>query len=448
MKKTTICLSLVALVALGGEAFGSHVEMCSIQDAPAATLLLPYFEQDCANFPNGISTLFSVNNASAAPTVAHVTVWSNKSVPVFDFDIYLTGYDVQTLNLGDVLCNGNLPVTGTSTTISNLGDFSNDTSPDGLDNFGTCGAAVGTPPAYQNPALGPNFRAHVQAYLSGQASPLTSLCASAPTDNLVGYITVDDVHECNLEFPSDPGYFGPGGTGIASNHNVLWGDWFMVDPANNFAQGDTLVHVQAEDGFTGGSNGYTFYGRYLDAGEDNREPLATNFGVRHITEGLFDGGTDLLVWRDSTTSAASPFSCASGPAWEPLCSRQIVIFDEEENPVTVTGPPVSGVPEQDQPEPFREETQRVSVGSTAFEIPAGWEFGWTYLNLNHCTEGSGPQGGVFGFAADDLSAQAWVSSIYSALGRFSVGLDAVQLDSACSPFTGDIGSDGVTGPVE
>ena len=38
------------------------------------------------------------------------------------------------------------------------------------------------------------------------------------------------------------GYFTSGGQGV-SNQNVLWGDYFYVDPAANFAQGGTLVHV-------------------------------------------------------------------------------------------------------------------------------------------------------------------------------------------------------------
>jgi hypothetical protein len=218
MKKAIVIIALGALVALGGQAFA---EICTIDNVPAATLLLPYFEVDCSD-PNALTTLFSVNNASAEETVAHVTVWSNKSIPVFDFDIYLTGYDVQTLNLRDVLCDGNLPVTGTDG-VSNVGLFSGSSS-DPLDNFdATCGAASGVndPPNYTNPALDAAFLAHVQAALTGAASPANGLCYAAATDNLVGYITVDDVHRCNLEFPSDLGYFAANGTGIASNHNTL-----------------------------------------------------------------------------------------------------------------------------------------------------------------------------------------------------------------------------------
>ncbi|HYX23107.1 MAG TPA: hypothetical protein VFC23_03055, partial [Thermoanaerobaculia bacterium] len=83
--------------------------ICTIDAVPAATLLLPYFEVDLNN-PNGLTTLFSINNASATAVLAHVTVWSDLSVPVLDFNVYLTGYDVQTINLRDLLA-GSVPVT-------------------------------------------------------------------------------------------------------------------------------------------------------------------------------------------------------------------------------------------------------------------------------------------------------------------------------------------------
>jgi len=31
--------------------------------------------------------------------LAHVAIWSDLAVPVFNFNVYLTGYDVQTINL-------------------------------------------------------------------------------------------------------------------------------------------------------------------------------------------------------------------------------------------------------------------------------------------------------------------------------------------------------------
>lgn len=42
----------------------------------------------------------------------HLTVWTNLSVPVLTFDVYLTGFDQQLISLRDVLVFGNLPRTG------------------------------------------------------------------------------------------------------------------------------------------------------------------------------------------------------------------------------------------------------------------------------------------------------------------------------------------------
>src|SRR6202035_5787511 len=167
MKKTVVCLALLGLMALGGQAVAV---ICTVDDVPAATLLVPYFEVDLAN-GNGITTLFSVNNASATAVLAHVVVWSDLSVPVLDFNIYLTGYDVQSVNLRDIIINGNMPQTASAgqdpnDTISPKGSFSQDI------NFASCNGVL--PP----PALPAFFTAHLQAALTGKPSSiLKGLCA-------------------------------------------------------------------------------------------------------------------------------------------------------------------------------------------------------------------------------------------------------------------------------
>ncbi|HEV7506116.1 MAG TPA: hypothetical protein VGS07_14500 [Thermoanaerobaculia bacterium] len=85
-----LCLALASLLGLGGPAFAV---IGTIDNVPAATLLLPYFEVDIAH-PGGVNTFFSINNALATAVLAHVTIWSDQSIPVLDFDVYLTGYDV------------------------------------------------------------------------------------------------------------------------------------------------------------------------------------------------------------------------------------------------------------------------------------------------------------------------------------------------------------------
>lgn len=75
---------------------------CSIDVVPAATLLVPYFEVDLTS-ASGVTTLVSIHNASAAPAVALVTLWTDWGWPSYHFHVFLTGYDVTQLNLYDVL---------------------------------------------------------------------------------------------------------------------------------------------------------------------------------------------------------------------------------------------------------------------------------------------------------------------------------------------------------
>ena len=56
-----------------------------------------------------------------------------------------------------------------------------------------------------------------------------------------------------------------------------------------------------------------------------------------------------------------------------------------------------------------------------------FDFGWLYLDLNTAVAAAGSNP-----PEDPLAAQAWVSIEMQAQGRFSVGFDAVQLDSACT----------------
>ena len=54
MKKFCLCLALMGLMGLSGQAFAI---INTIDDVPASTLLLPYFEVDIADPVNGVNTL-------------------------------------------------------------------------------------------------------------------------------------------------------------------------------------------------------------------------------------------------------------------------------------------------------------------------------------------------------------------------------------------------------
>jgi hypothetical protein len=431
MRRAIVSLGLALGCFLAAATPGNAQVPPPISNRPAATLLLPYFEVDLDN-GQGMNTIFSVNNASATAVLAHATIWSDMGVPVLTFDVYLTGFDTQRIDLRSVLL-GNLPRTGSagqdpSDTISPHGIISQDI------NFASC---TGTLP-YQ--PLSATMVAHVRAALTGKPSPvLGGQCASRNhnTPSIArGYVTVDTVTQCSSLFPSDPGYF----FGVTSFQNVLWGEYMMVDPGNEFAFADPLVHILAD--WTGVSDPdltigrYTFYGRFTAwTATDRREPLSTKFQSRFIAPKDFKatpkarrrpflpGGTDLIVWRDPKTPTVTAFNCASKPNWFPLSHTQIMFFNEQEAAEQLSFEVL----------PFPGVTQRVKVGTV--DLPVTFYSGMVHLNLNTLVL-TGPAPPLL----DPSTAQAWVTVLQRALqgpngGRYEAGFRAIRLDSARNPDT-------------
>jgi hypothetical protein len=396
-------LALLLGLALAG---GANAATCTIDQVPGATLLLPYFEVDIAN-PAGVDTLFTINNASATAVLTHVVVWTDMSVEALDFNIYLTGYDMQTVSMGLIIRDGVVPVTATAgqdprDTISPQGPLSQDI------NFASCNGFF----PYSEPALDEEFLDHLQSILTGGVSSIYGNCGGWDYGDGIarGYVTIDTMSACTLLRPCDPGYF----QGLASYQNVLWGNWFIVEGDENFAMGDTMVALEAFPGQTAANpfvNG-TFWGRCNGGGvySDFREPLPSSYGVNYYNNAAFTGGTDFVVWRDSETPSTDGFSCTAGPSWFPLPQNQVVIFDEQENPEE-GGCTISPCPEEGVLFPI--EAQRVpyaALGGTP-------ESGWVYMNL-----------GQYG-----SHAQAWAVPLFKAEGRYAAGIAATQVSSSCQP---------------
>lgn len=403
MKRTAF--TLMALLCLLIPAAPTFADICDADARPAATLLLPYFEVDLAH-RNGVTTVFTINNAFETAALAHVTIWSDLSVPVLDFNVYLTGFDMEVIDLRDVIVSGNLPQTASdgqdpTDSISPQGELSQDI------NFASCNGILPLPQP-----IPPVFTQYVQSALTGGSSPIlgNQFCVGRNLGDRIarGYVTVDAVRNCTLRFPSDPGYFGP--SGDATDDNVLFGDYRIVDRRR--AVGNTLVHIEASasDPQTSASGQYTFYGRYVGwSAADHREPLPTTFGAR------YDEGTDLIVWRDSKVAQQAFLCPANGgslPAWYPLDQEALVIFDEQETPAIPT-----------EARPFPAEAQRTAVGSAA--LPAPFNSGWMYISLNATPAGAGANP-----PEDPAAAQGWIS-VVSDDGRAAIGYDAVRYDNAC-----------------
>lgn len=439
MKKIALVLAFAGAVALAAP-HDARAEIGTADQVPAATLLLPYFEVKLDD-PNGVNTTFTINNASAAAALAQVTLWTDEGIPTFNFNVYLTGYDVQQVNLRSLFDGGFVPITADagadpSDVVSPKGPLAQDL------NFPGTGGVCDVP--YLSPELTSAELRHIRTAHTGRRSAVLGGCAGATYGDLVarGYVTVDAVTECTATNPSTAGYF----SGTADARNILWGDYSIVTPAQNAEVGSSLVHIESchGGGFVGyvgngagycpfAAGDYTFYGRLNGFdGTDNREPLSTVFATRYVQSGTFDA-TDLLVWRDTKlppTGANGKHGCGKKPSWFPLSQSDVVGFDEQENPTDLCfvfdnfSPAIGG-----SKPCFPLAAQRVS---TATGNPLGHPlgppapFGWLFVNLNHTVAGD-PQPGV---------AQGWIETVQGASGRFAAGFQAIQLNNALAPEKG------------
>lgn len=191
----------------------------------SSDLLVPYFEVDKTT---GLSTSFAVGNAGGTSVPVVVSVYSNWGVKIFDSRFTLGPYDVQSASIGGWIVYGVLP--DRTLTSSEL--------------------------------------EHIYAALSGQRSPRDNLYYSSNTGGkAIGFV------EIRAE---------------GARPDVLWGDYFILDPAENFAQGDVLVNIDRSQLCDG---------------------LCKKHTLRFMEGGSFDGGTEIMIWnnRKGTASASSSY---------------------------------------------------------------------------------------------------------------------------------------------
>src|SRR4051794_17709960 len=395
-KLMTLALFSVLVTASASAGVADNDATCDIKVGPAATLLLPYFEVDLAATGEQ-TTLFTITNVSRYSQIAHVTLWTDWSFPVLTFNIFLAGYDVQSINLRDILVSGIVasPVgTGPTTAKSPLGPL---TSP----------ANGGS--GYANP----NFKAAIEcdaipgivpqtvmaavrsALITGVYNPggLAS-CARAVGGahaNAIGYATIDIVGSCTIRLPSDQLYY----TTDLLFDNVLIGDYQQIGPrpANGVlaafdAGGNPMVHIRAvPEGGGAGSNvttelPYTFYDRYTpDASrvQDRRQPLPSTFAARYIQGGPGAFATNYTIWREGFGASACGFSLVFNGF---LPAADISRSNEHD---TVSAPPPSTPGASDAPPPpLFPATSSSSTASASYPtISTADVGGWFYLNLNN-----------------------------------------------------------------
>ena len=111
-----LAVGLILLLCSGQLHAQPRAGKCGLGPGLGSTLLIPYFEVDPAS-ANGKTTLIAVNNGLSTPMLVRLVLWTDWGVPTLAFDVFLTGFDVQTINLRD-LFNGYLPATGAGVDLS------------------------------------------------------------------------------------------------------------------------------------------------------------------------------------------------------------------------------------------------------------------------------------------------------------------------------------------
>ena len=484
MKKFTVLVALALLAATGT----GYAVTCAQDNVPAATLLVPYFKVSRngsagTDIPEGgVDTMVAITNVSAINMIAHVTVWNKYSAAVLDFNVPLTGFDVATFRMKDIL-NGKLnvnPLTQDPATFAGAddvcfntyaalgGNFYRFANPDSADAFN----AIST---YATPAFGGAFRTRVWDSLD-ESKDVTVLAAGAAAgykdndnpacgktgtaDGLAGdfsgYLTIDVVNYCTNFFPADASFYindaiattGWGTSGAGPN--VLMGDVFFIDPAttNGNISGDAAVAIEYDNRLDWTAE-KTFYNRFFTANDqaltptavpaafrytgDGREPLGTSYAFRYFSDVANGLTTWAVVWRSDRYQPT-----AAAPADVNLCPWLvgttghvgftanpigIATWDEDENSFTASGGGPSGgdIPVTDKYVYL--ESQRINLAGNADMNPAGFKFGWTRWTFT-------PASTNFSYY------QAYVAVEHTAPGAFvSVGYAATLAtnDFVCTP---------------
>jgi hypothetical protein len=408
----------------------SNDDSCDMTSAPAATLLLPFFDVSFLT-SSGDTTLFTVTNVSSSPQIAHVTIWTDWAFPVLTFDIFLTGYDVQSINLYDVIGRGQLSPGNAAPIVTEIAD------PGSQPGLSGSNPNIPDQSSCANPArtLPPELLNALQAVLTtglyniaGTGIGCGAFRPGGTHTNARGYVTIDIVSDCTALLPTNPVYY----TNQILFDNVLIGDYQQVKADSNFgtfAQASPMVHIRAiPEGGPAGFNPplgatnlpYTFYDRYTPAENrrmDRRVPLPSTFAARWIESSSGPFQTNYKIWREGVAAGADSASCRGVAMNSAMPIAEIIRFDERENSVayrpSITCCFFTDIPRG--PSSFM-----ISTSSYAIFPPnlSTDQAGWMYLNLNH--------------AKLPRPSQNWVVVSMSSQGRYSVDFDAAQLGNGCS----------------
>lgn len=346
MKKTLVaCLAVVALFAI---ATSATAITCTIDQRPAATLLIPYFQATfnpdgsiLGTGPSALDTLVTIGNASSAPMLAHVNVFNERSELVLDFNVALTGFDIQSWSMASLL-RGNLPQTGYFDSKGVLKDgcqrnssatvFPDDSAGGflriGRTEIGAPATSLDNSQATTLYAAGPFASSFLFQLLDSLDSTADSrLCTGvdpSPVDGVItnpihGYLTIDHANYCNLSNPNDSAYWTNDAAGMENN---LWGDYLFTSGAGLGTMGFPAVAIEADPSLfddTGAPDGSEAPSTDCGGGSTNCVGRRT-FYRRYVTVADVSACNPLndFTFVDADGGGGNTFDCGFGDQREPL----------------------------------------------------------------------------------------------------------------------------------
>ncbi|HET9227712.1 MAG TPA: hypothetical protein VFR31_13650 [Thermoanaerobaculia bacterium] len=185
---------------------------------------------------------------------------------------------------------------------------------------------------------------HLSAAASGQRSPKDNLYYSSEVrpDLQVGYVILRTQ---------------------GNRPDALWGDWFNVDVAGNLARGDVLANIDRSTGCPG---------------------LCKRHLLRYLAGGGFDGGTEVIIWREtvgkpSSNPEAGAKMQADATAFDepgrPIDNRQLSLLPVEKVLISELGfrEPFGSLDVESEEDTFfavqHTAENRYSVGLTTYCLP-------------------------------------------------------------------------------
>jgi hypothetical protein len=453
MKKALIaCLAIAAVFAFANSA---SAVTCTLDQHPAATLLVPYFQVTVGPNGNPIGgtalardTIITIANASSAPMIAHVNVYDRYSSLQLDFNVALTGFDVQAWRMSDIL-SGNLPIT-----VNADGDDACQSNPNANVYPDPDGFLRVRP---LSPATPLDNTAGITKYGSPAFSfplglTLATECDGTVDPVAIGYIVIDHANYCNLSDPTDPNYYFHNAIGMENN---LFGEIIFTSGNGLPTYGISTVNMEADTimgeaaliASDSDELARTFYARYWENGGpypsncpncgsgnpatdlslsapwdipllgDQREPLGLRYALRWFdltSTGVLT--TNFMVWRGSRVDQGDAEFCEPGGEVDEL-PVTVTFFDEDENTVSSSGCPSPCTSPQFN---FEHETNLKNI--TSFQHPTSGSAGWVEMNF---VNNSG-----------DVLDQAWGAySFEGSVALESVLIPGTALDpNACDPL--------------